>query len=237
LDLLLEALGNQRFDVLWLKGLLRILGIQLHFNLLSSFMYKKIIDKKIEVLKKQYCPNANILVEYPNMNKDTEAEVDLRCMKSGENKFILRIFPSFNCIGSESQKDFVLRHELIHVKDAMSPEFKYDYNFLCVIINNIPEFESVMSKMIWDLSIDMRLEKEGYSKVLDYGIRINYFKQGFLNLHWTEYINEFSFDINLVKKLVQDEEVTLDKIKDIASKIKEQFVKKITEKQMKKIFG
>lgn len=189
------------------------------------------IEEKVGDFKKEYCPDANILFEYPTSNSITEAQVDLKCMKDKGNEFILRIFPSFDNIDSEEKKDFILRHELMHIKDARNLAFKYDYDFLHIIINNVPEFESSLSKVIWDLSIDMRLEREGFDKVLEYEERIEDFKRGFLNKHWAEYVKEFKFDVDKVKNMVHEGEVTLDKIKDIAKKAKETFVNEVVNRE------
>lgn len=194
------------------------------------------IEEKAKELQRYYCPNVTIVYEYPTSSKgkDIVAEVDLVDMKKDKCNFPLRIYPSFYNLNSAIQEEFILRHEFMHLKDALNPTFEFDYEFLCVVYNSTPSFEAELAKSIWDISIDMRLKREGYRGGLDYNERIRDFKEGYLNKFWKEHKNKFCFDLNSVKVMVKGSKVNLHEIKRIAKKAKEIFAKKVAEEKARK---
>lgn len=157
---------------------------------------------RINKLKEIYCPKAVIELKFQDHDEylKIEAQVSLEYWES--NKFEVSIYPSF--FGLEN--DFVLRHEIMHIKDVMDPDFVYD--------GNLQEFDGLdkyqnLYNTIWEITIDMRLEKEGHKPVIDFAERL----LGYLDRHWPGYQDRFPLSLSAIKELAKNP--TCQKIKQI----------------------
>jgi hypothetical protein len=150
-------------------------------------------------VRDKICPRANIVLppiyEHDEKSSATEAEVVLDNWR--ENVFSLHIFPSLFKLADERKIDFVLMHELTHVKDVINPDFHYDgtlrpSNSLDTYVN--------LEATIWDISIDVRLENDGHDKIITYEDRFLEYQQK----HWPQYNDIVTLDINKVKEIVEN---------------------------------
>jgi len=185
-------------------------------------MDKSWIEKKIIELKNKFCSNANITVppSYAQKNtfSGTEAQVNLDRWKN--NEFTLTIYPSFFKI-SKKNAEFVLAHEIMHIKDIISNDFGYDgslrgYNGCDRIAN--------LENTIWEISIDMRLEKMGYAKIQEYNERVS----EYINTHWPQYKNRFTLDINDLAEVINNP--TCGGIKSLAERKNNDWIEYLTNK-------
>lgn len=178
-------------------------------------MDKNWIDKKIVELKDEICLQANVSLPLEYQLKDdflskTEASVAIDGWRM--RIFPIAIFPSFFRLRNEKAKENVLRHELMHIKDALDPKFNYDGG-----LSVTGEFSGNLSNLIWEISIDMRLKKKGFETLLTYEDRINDFKE-FLRTPphgYPEYESSFELDLSQIEQIVKNNKLTCSTIKNM----------------------
>ncbi len=172
-------------------------------------MNKDWIEKKIAELKNKICPEANISLpptyEKSDVFTKTEANLDINRWK--EKRFSIIIYPAFFRLENESEREFVLAHEIMHAKDVSSKKFGYDgYLGRSRAADTLED----LKKLIWEIAIDMRLENDGYTKVQSYEDRVN----EYFNSRWEGYQTHLTLDLNIVREVAKNP--TCSGIKELA---------------------
>jgi len=189
------------------------------------------IDLKLKEFQEAYCPSAKIALEFSEVETNKgEASVSFEGWKTGY--FLITIYPSYYSRTYE-QKNFILQHELTHIQDVVNPQFGFDYGYLCTYglgeSDKTRPLEQVISNFIWDVTIDIRLEKKYLHKVYSFEQRINLDVKSYLKDAW----NGVDIDLPLknIEALLDGDSITLAGIKQLTEKVAVEIKRLSNEKE------
>ncbi len=150
--------------------------------------------------------NEEVKIELSYRDEDSggiAAQLDSGALKQGNFKIVVyRACTSFGL-------DIVLRHELMHIRDILNPDFKFDLEYLYSGDTKEKIKEIAMVQGIWDLCIDLRLEQANFKGVYSVDERI----RDFNNTH-NKSIQKAS-----VLNLLTSNRFCLDEIKRVCNRL------------------
>jgi hypothetical protein len=126
---------------------------------------KNEVKNKIKSLEKEYLPSEiKVECDFRNEKSATTVEVDAKslneCFFKRADKVTLIIFLDFRD-EIPDEKEFILRHEFMHIRDALTPEFGYDPDFFHSDKKKKSRTELfflILVNLTWDIFIDLRLK-------------------------------------------------------------------------------